>query len=189
MLGSIRFSAPIRVCKTPQFSAILCNSPQTLFFDLQLFMFVGNLTVMATKYVQKVIPSVKTDGIRNLPFSQLKKVARAQYEKYCLAKKVVTNLHIGIRIELKVSGGKKTINGEALYGKKVAIIKALPALLEHAQYNNFGSPKKGDPQGLIGYYNFKAYVIIDKKKECVRLAVRAFKNGTFYYSVEVNKKK
>lgn len=141
---------------------------------------------MATKYVQKELPSVRTEPYKNLKVSELRQIAKDLYKKYC-HEKVVVNKHIGISIHIGSVGGRKTIYGEALYSKKVALLRVIPVLLKNAKYNNFGSRKPSEPKEIIGYYNFKAYALIDEKKVCIRLAVRACKNGTFYYNVEVNK--
>jgi hypothetical protein len=46
---------------------------------------------------------------------------------------------------------------------------------------------------LLGYYNFKSFVFIDGKKECVRLSAQVYKTGDIffnpYYNIEVNKKR
>ncbi len=141
---------------------------------------------MDKKYVQKVIPRVSTGRYNRLKPAEARKVLLKTFSEY-LQGKVVYNRHIGIPIQFV--SGRKTIYGEALYRKKVPIIEVLDILMEHAKYNNFGQRKECDPKNLIGYYNFKAYVYIDDKKECVRLAVRAMADGTFYYNVEVNTKK
>lgn len=143
---------------------------------------------MAAKYVQKVIPSVTTTRLRGFTLTELRKEALRLYEQYC-ANRICRNKHIGIPIQFKNSGGRKTARGEAIYSKKVAIIRYLPSLVENATYNNFGKPKEKDAHSLIGYYNFKAYVFIDGKKECIRLSVKARVDGSFYYNVEVNKPK
>lgn len=140
---------------------------------------------MAAKYVQKVIPSISTLDYVKMSAGQLRDEAAKDYKKYCLGKTFI-NLHTNIPIQCKKAAAKKTAYGGAIYAKKVALIKKLPELLKHAAYNNFGSRKQEDDITMIGYYNFKAYAIIDKKKVSVRLAVRAFKNGTFYYNVEVS---
>lgn len=140
---------------------------------------------MATKYIQKVIPSVSTLKYRGMQVSQLRNEAAKDYMENCAGKTII-NLHTKIPIQCKNASARKTAYGGAIYAKKVALIKKIPKLLEHAVYNNFGQPKPGDDKTLIGYYNFKAYVLIDDKKESVRLAVKAFKNGTFYYNVEVS---
>ena len=88
----------------------------------------------------------------------------------------------------ELDSGRKTAQGEAIYSKKAAVIPKLYELLAYACYSNWGARKDKDPKTVIGYYNFKAYIYIDNKKECVRLAVRAMSNGAFYYSVEVNKR-
>ena len=141
---------------------------------------------METKYVQKVIESVSTTEYLKLKTKELKLKALAEFDKNCKGK-VVVNLHTGIPIRLK--SGKKTAFGEAIYSKKVAVIPKLCSLLKHAYYSNWGGRKAEDSRDVVGYYNFKAYIYIDGKKECLRLAVRAMSNGAFYYSVEVNKKK
>ncbi|MDE7091573.1 MAG: hypothetical protein K2O53_07625 [Bacteroidales bacterium] len=140
---------------------------------------------MGTKYVQKVIPSVSTKAYMNLTTRELRKKAIAEFDKHCRGK-IPRNLHTGIPIRLE--SGRKTARGEAIYSKKVAVIPKLCELLKHACYSNWGTRKDQDAKTVIGYYNFKAYIYIDDKKECVRLAVRAMSNGAFYYSVEVNKK-
>lgn len=140
---------------------------------------------MTAKYVQKVIPSVSTLKYAKMKGWQLREEADKDYMENCAGKTII-NLHTKIPIQCKNGAARKTAYGGAIYVKKVALIKKLPKLLEHAAYNNFGQSKPGDDKTLIGYYNFKAYALIDDKKESVRLAVKAFKNGTFYYNVEVS---
>lgn len=148
--------------------------------------FVGKIyTDMKKKYVQKVIPSVSTKEYRKLTPWDLRKKVLEDFDEYCRGK-VATNLHTGIPIRL--DSGRKTAQGEAIYSKKAAVIPKLYELLAYACYSNWGARKDKDPKTVIGYYNFKAYIYIDNKKECVRLAVRAMSNGAFYYSVEVNKR-
>lgn len=141
---------------------------------------------METKYVQKVIPHVSTKAYKRAKPADVKKTLLKIFNGKWQGK-VVYNKHIGIPI--RFVSGRKTIYGEALYWKKRPVIEVLGILMEYATYNNFGKRKDSDPKNLIGYYNFKAYVYIDDKKECVRLAVRAMSDGTFYYSFEVNTKK
>lgn len=166
--------------------AIPCHSVPYLFIDNLRIIIAVNLIKMATKYVQKVIPEVSAEPYKKLKGVERKRLALELYQKHCKGL-VVRNKHVGIPIQLNNRGGKKTAYGEAVYYKKVAIISVLHILLEHAKYNNFGNRKRNESNDIIGYYNFKAYVLIDGKKECVRLAVRACTNGSFYYNVEVNK--
>ncbi len=140
---------------------------------------------MEKKYVQKVIPHVSTERYKKMTSLELRKEAILVFNATCKGK-VVKNLHTGIPVRLV--SGKKTAYGEAIYSKKVAVMPMLISLIENARYSNWGARKVQDPKNVIGYYNFKAYVFIDNKKECVRLAVRAMSNGAFYYNVEVNKK-
>ncbi len=152
-----------------------------------LQMFVGLWEIleqdMEKKYVQKVIPRVSTERFKILTPYELRK----EIHRLCdlCQGKDIRNEHIGITIQVR-GYRRKTAYGEAAYSKKAAVVECLPLLLKHAQYNNFGAPKTTDAANIIGYYNFKAYVIIDGKKECVRLAVIARKDGSFYYNVEVN---
>lgn len=141
---------------------------------------------MDKKYVQKVIPSVSTERYRKMSAVELRKEALLIFNTKCKGT-IVRNLHTGIPV--KVVSGKKTAYGEAIYSKKVAVMTVLALLIEYACYSNWGARKEKDNKNVIGYYNFKAHVFIDKKKECVRLAVRAMADGAFYYNVEVNKKK
>ncbi|MDR2557028.1 MAG: hypothetical protein LBC49_04865 [Bacteroidales bacterium] len=76
--------------------------------------------------------------------------------------------------------------------KKAAVISVLGTLLKYGKYNNWGQPKSGDPKELLGYCNFKGYVIIDGKREIVRMAVPVFRSCEFYfpyYNMEVGQKK
>ena len=141
-------------------------------------------TDMETKYVQKVIPRVSTERYRKMPLQTLRKEVQVLCDAH--QGKVITNRHIGIPIQI-IGYRRKTAYGEAVYSKKAAVAEKLDQLLEYAKYNNFGQRKETDPENIIGYYNFKAYVYIDNKKESVRLAVRARKDGSFYYNVEVDK--
>ncbi|MDE6515626.1 MAG: hypothetical protein K2L03_06270 [Bacteroidales bacterium] len=138
---------------------------------------------MKTKYVQKVIPSVSTERYRKLAPYELRKEIHRLCD-LCQGQDIF-NKHIGITIQVR-GYRRKTAYGEAAYSKKAAVVECLLQLLEYARYNNFGSRKTTDPANIIGYYNFKAYVVIDGKKESVRLAVIARKDGSFYYNVEVD---
>ena len=140
---------------------------------------------MNKKYVQKVITHVSTERYMKMSPEELRKEAFSQFNKHCKGK-IVMNLHTSIPV--KLISGRKTAFGEAIYSKKVAVIPKLCSLIENACYSNWGPRKDKDPKEIIGYYNFKAHIYIDDKKECVRLAVRAMSNGSFYYSVEVNNK-
>lgn len=140
---------------------------------------------MEKKYEQKVIEDVHTTKYQKMSPEDLRKKAALVFNKTCRGR-IVTNLHTGIPVRL--ASGKKTAHGGGIYSKKVAVIPMIPSLIEHACYSNWGPRKAKDPKNLIGYYNFKAYIYIDGKKECVRLAVRAMSDGAFYYNVEVNKK-
>ena len=49
--------------------------------------------------------------------------------------------------------------------------------------------KETDNKSIIGYLNYKCFVIIDNKKECLRVAIKFQNDGKFYYNIEVNKEK
>lgn len=141
---------------------------------------------MEKKYVQKVIPCVSTERYRKMTSYALRKEILRMCNLY--QGRIICNEHVGIPIQ--ISGyRRKTAYGEAVYSKKAAVVEQLEVLLRVARYNNFGEPKAGDPSNVIGYYNFRAYIIIDEKRECVRLAIIARKDGSFYYNLEVNMQK
>ena len=139
------------------------------------------------KYKQTEIPEVsipkdwedKTSAeLREIAFKKLKE----------LAGKIVVNEHLNIPIEISVAGIKKTTRGGAMYSKKAVLSFCLVELLRYAKYNNWGDRKEKDAATVIGYLNFNAECIIDKNREKIHLVVQFQKNGTFHYSVEVNKK-
>lgn len=141
-----------------------------------------------TKYVQKYIPSVTTPSAwKALSASQLRKaVANCMMKFRDLS---VKNLDRNIDIVINKKAIGKTAYGEAIYGKKAAAAQVLPELLKYAKYNNWGERKAGDPEDLIGFMNFKAKCKIDGKIESVRLAVHFYKDGYFYYNIEISTKK
>ena len=139
------------------------------------------------KYKQTVIPEISipkdwknktTTELREIAFNKLKE----------LAGKIIVNEHLKIPIEISVTGIKKTTRGGAMYSKKAILAFCLVELLRYAKYNNWGNRKEKDAATVIGYLNFKAECIINKNCETIHLVVQFQKNGTFHYSVEVNKK-
>ena len=132
------------------------------------------------KYKQTYIPSVKTGVISN------NRKSVAEYYQTHIAGKSVTNKHLNIVIKFNKEGKKELSYGRAIHSKKVALLQCLPKLLEVATYNNFGIRKETDPQSWLGYMNFKAFVLINGKKECVRLTCILRKDGSLYYNHEVN---
>lgn len=138
------------------------------------------------KYVQTRFERVSTEKYRSLSLKELRIEAKRLYDTLWRYKTIV-NIHTGMPVQFYPFGGKKTSHGEAIYSKKVALIEVLGSLVKYAKYNNWGKAKPSDGKNVIGYYNFKAYVFIDGEKECIRLAVQAWKDGSFYYNVEANK--
>ena len=140
------------------------------------------------KYVQRVIPSVDfPEEWEGLGKYDLRNAVQS-YMKAHFVGKTIKNEHLLIDIDITVKSCKKTARGEAMYRKKAAVCRILDKLLQYSAYNNFGKRKDDDSPDIIGYLNFKGYCYIDKRKECVRIAVRFQKGGKFYYSIEVNKK-
>ncbi|MDR1740077.1 MAG: hypothetical protein LBR45_04905 [Bacteroidales bacterium] len=123
---------------------------------------------------------------------EMRKFVRNYYQEYFLNREIF-NEDLKITISLTSKGRQKMSFGEAMYPKKAAVIFVLDKLIQYSEYNNWGNRKNIDPKELVGYYNFKGFVYIDEKKECVRLAVRILKTGEIYfypyYNLEINKKK
>ena len=132
------------------------------------------------EYKQQRIPKVKTGMIAN------NRKSVAKYYADNLQGKTVVNNHLRINIKFTALGKAELAYGKALHLKKTAVLSALPTLLKVAKYNNFGIRKESDPKEMLGYLNFKAFVFIDNKKECVRISVRLLKTGDIYYNHEVN---
>ncbi|MDR0207049.1 MAG: hypothetical protein LBI45_07330 [Bacteroidales bacterium] len=135
---------------------------------------------MIEKYKQIIIPKVKTGSIAN------NRKSVAKYYTNNLQGKTIVNDHLGISIKFTALGKAELAYGRALHIKKTAVLEVLPSLLKVAKYNNFGIRKENDPKELLGYLNFKAFVYINDKKECVRISVRLLKTGDTYYNHEVN---
>lgn len=139
---------------------------------------------MTKKYKQTVIPSVKTGVIGN------NKKAIADYYKLHLSGVTTKpNRHIGVIIKFNKYGQKELAYGRATHAKKTALMQCLPLLLEVAEYNNFGIRKPTDVASILGYMNFKAFVVIDGKKECARITCILRKDGNLYYNHEISIKK
>lgn len=141
------------------------------------------------KYKQRIIPEVTIPvEWKALRAAELRHVV-FDYLVDHFNNMEVTNEHVHILIHIQKRAIRKTAFGEAMYGKKAAASLVLPILLQHAAYNNWGAPKPNDPDELLGYFNFKAKCKIDGKMETLRIAVRLYQDGKFYYNLEVNKKK
>ena len=139
------------------------------------------------KYKQTVIPEVEIPKEwKTKTSAELREIAFNELIK--LKGKIVQNKHLKINIEISVSGMKKTTHGSAMYSKKAVLAFCLADLLRYAEYNNWGDRKATDSIAVVGYLNFKAKCVIDKKPETVHLVVQFQRNGKFHYSVEVNKK-
>lgn len=136
---------------------------------------------------KKNIPTVESIWQECSP-AELRKKVMEYFQAHLKGVKVV-NHDTGIPIEITMKAGRKTAMGEAMYGKKAEIVRVLPQLLETAKYNNFGNRKEKDNSDILGYLNFKGLVILDGKKEHLRIAVKFLKGGYFYYNIEVNKPK
>lgn len=141
------------------------------------------------KYKQKVIPSVKTPlAWKTANPNQLRILVIKHYAKHIQGKKI-KNLHLGLELCFTGTGKQKSTRGSAMYLSKAVAVRILPELLRVAEYSNYKPRKKTDPSGLLGYFNFKAKIIIDGKKQSLRIATLFYeKDGKLYYNLEVNKK-
>ena len=141
------------------------------------------------KYKQNIIPSVVTPTEwSKMKASDLRK-AVFNYMVDNFNGEDVKNESLQIIIRIRKKSLQKTAFGEAMYGKKAATVQILPKLLRYAEYNNWGDRKATDPATLIGYLNFKVKCYIDGTLENLRIAVRLYKDGKFYYNIEVNKRR
>lgn len=132
------------------------------------------------KYKQLSIPSVSTNPKENnIAFVK-------EYYSQNLQGKIVRNKHLGIDIRFNATGKGELAFGRAIHKKKTAVLKCLHHLLEVAEYNNFGKRKSTDKKNVLGYYNFKAKIKIDRKMEYVRISVLVTTNLKAYYNHEVN---
>jgi len=142
------------------------------------------------KYKQTIIPKVSTKRFESMTLTNLRRFINDYYKDNYLGR-TVQNEHKGITVHFTSKGRKKTAFGEAMYSNKAVAILILDKLVKYGKFNNWGNPKESDPKELLGYYNFKSFVIIDGKKKSVRLAVQVFRNGNIclnpYYNLEVNK--
>ncbi len=141
------------------------------------------------KYKQKIIPEVLTNSATfyNQPKKKIGLFLIAYYEKN-LKGKSVKNLSTGITINFTTDGQRKISKGSAAYSKKAMLLIKLIDILKYAEFSNFGLRKDSDVKNLIGFINFKAKVKIDNKIENVRIAIKMYNNGKFFYSMDVNKK-
>jgi len=136
--------------------------------------------MITKKYKQIEIPSVNIIEPENRV-----KFIKEFYEKN-LQGKVVLNKDILLTIHFTSIGKYELAYAKAPYIKKIAVLQCLDKLLEVAEYNNFGQRKETDKQNVLGYFNFKAKVKIDRKLEHVRICVVLKKDGKAYYNHEVN---
>jgi len=132
------------------------------------------------KYKQTEIPEVNIIEPKN----------RIKFIKDFYAKnlqgKMVVNKDILLTIRFTSMGKFELAYGRAPYANKIAVLQCIDKLLEVAEYSNFGQRKETDKQNVLGYFNFKAKVKINGKKEHVRISVVLKKDGKAYYNHEVN---
>ncbi|WP_416437890.1 hypothetical protein [Phnomibacter sp. MR] len=98
----------------------------------------------------------------------------------------VQNKQKGITIKFDRTGAEKTAYGSRIYPKKAAIVTKLISILKEMTFSSFGNKKQADSSDVLGYLNFQCKVIIDKKRESVKVAIRVKNDGTFHYSIDVN---
>jgi len=124
---------------------------------------------------------------KNKTKDELRKLLIDYVQKHFKGLEVV-NKDLKITVKISVSGGRKTAKGGAMYHKKAESIRALPQIIEIAEYNNWGNRKSTDSAVVVGYLNFKSKCYIDGKLEHIRLAIQFQKGGKYYYNIEINKK-
>ncbi len=136
------------------------------------------------KYKQKFIPTINSSWNENSA-TVLRKIVLKWYRSNLSGKKVI-NQCLGIPIIFSSSGGNKLAMGGSIYLYKAELVRALPLIIEHATYCNWGERKVKDSPMVIGYLNFKCKVKIDNKFKHLRIAVRLQKDGRLYCNHEVN---
>ena len=108
---------------------------------------------------QKVIPETSILDFKDMSNKQLRDWCKNHYENYIGS--TVKNDNIGIVIEFKRRGRKKTSHGSYMSKKKASVVKILKDVLQCAVYSNWGDRKATDPEDVIGYLNFKCKVRVD----------------------------
>jgi len=141
------------------------------------------------RYKQKIIPVVDVGIWSGMTPFETRSLLFEEFRTVYQNKKTVVNKHLGIRIWFNRDGGKKLSFGGKIYPKKASVLSVLDEVLENAVYNNFGSPKTRDKYTVIGYLNFKAKILIDGISEYLHLVIQIRRDGYYYYSHEINKKR
>jgi hypothetical protein len=136
------------------------------------------------KYKQKYIPCINSVWSESSAI-ELRKLVLEWYRSNLTGKKVI-NQCLGIPILFSHTGGKKLAMGGAIYLHKAELVRVLPAILEHADYCNWGDRKEKDSVMVIGYLNFKCKVKINGINKHLRIAVRMQKDGKLYWNHEIN---
>ncbi len=126
-----------------------------------------------------------TTMYESITTAEKRKMAGKYYGDY--KGKIFKNIDKGIAIEFIGDGMRKISFGGRMYSKKLALLKCLPKIILNMRYNNFGKAKSTDKSTVLGYLNFKISVMIDEKKENLRIAIQLRSNGKFYYNHDVNK--
>ena len=135
---------------------------------------------------QKVIPETSILDFKDMSNKQLRDWCKNHYENYIGS--TVKNDNIGIVIEFKRRGRKKTSHGSYMSKKKASVVKILKDVLQCAVYSNWGDRKATDPEDVIGYLNFKCKVRVDGVVSHFVLNVQlcSVNNGRycFHYSLD-----
>ncbi|MCL2414507.1 MAG: hypothetical protein FWC94_04560 [Bacteroidales bacterium] len=113
-----------------------------------------------------------------------KKLLEIYKQKY--EGKTIVNSKTGITILFELYGAKKTTKHGSMYAEKASLITILDKICEHAFLHSLGAQKKGDKEnGVVGYLNFRAPVIVDDKQKLVEIPVRIKNNGNFHYCIDI----
>lgn len=137
------------------------------------------------KYKQKIVPETNYFDAKSKELSDLMK----DFYKKNLQGKTIVNKHIGITICFTSEGLGKVTQHRKIGRINAAAIKVIEAMVENAEYSNFGQRKPQDKQNVIGYLNFKAMAIIQGEKRHFRISVKLKTDMKAYYNHTVNRYK
>lgn len=127
--------------------------------------------------------STSTERYKGLSLDASRKKLFDSYK--ALVGKKFFNRDLGIYVELNRDAVNKLSYGSKIYIKKLALLDIVDDLIHNMKYCNFGKKKVSDKITVIGYFNFKCSILIDKIPEELRIAVQVRTDGKFYYSQEV----
>ena len=132
-----------------------------------------------------VLPDHEFVGI---PLGELKTMAKLFYKKN-IKGSTVLNIHKGITVQFNEAGIRHLLYARNIGFIKVKAVWRLKEMVSHAIYCNFKEPGEQDSPAIIGYFNFKVHVMIERESHLFKIAIRLTKEGKFYYDHSVKIKK